>query len=181
MKREIFKKGIKMPFIGIVGKVNDSNFIKNGLTKNSENTKFEIININNKSIENIKNIKFDVLVINENNFEILNNSKYLEGIMSQAGYIIVNSDIQNNLSLLKNTKLNIITYGFNAKCTITVSSIKDEDTLICVQRNIKRVNGKIIEEQEFNIKIEKNNIKKLYNTLVIFTILAIFGENLKKI
>ena len=35
--------------------------------------------------------------------------------------------------------------------------------------------------QEFNIKIEKNNIKKLYNTLVIFTILAIFGENLKKI
>ena len=130
-----------MPFIGIVGKVNDSNFIKNGLTKNSENTKFEIININNKSIENIK----------------------------------------NNLSLLKNTKLNIITYGFNAKCTITVSSIKDEDTLICVQRNIKRVNGKIIEEQEFNIKIEKNNIKKLYNTLVIFTILAIFGENLKKI
>ena len=34
-----------MPFIGIVGKVNDSNFIKNGLTKNSENTKFEIINI----------------------------------------------------------------------------------------------------------------------------------------
>ena len=45
MKREIFKKGIKMPFIGIVGKVNDSNFIKNGLTKNSENTKFEIINI----------------------------------------------------------------------------------------------------------------------------------------
>ena len=62
-----------MPFIGIVGKVNDSNFIKNGLTKNSENTKFEIININNKSIENIKNIKFDVLVINENNFEILNN------------------------------------------------------------------------------------------------------------
>ena len=120
-------------------------------------------------------------MINENNFEILNNSKYLEDIMSQAGYIIVNSDIQDNLSLLKNTKLNIITYGFNAKCTITVSSIKDEDTLICVQRNIKRVNGKIIEEQEFNIKIEKNNIKKLYNTLVIFTILAIFGENLKKI
>ena len=28
--------------------------------------------------------------------------------------------------------------------------------------------------------LEKNNIKKLYNTLVIFTILAIFGENLKK-
>ena len=49
------------------------------------------------------------------------------------------------------------------------------------ERNIKRINGKIIEEQEFNIKIEKNNIKKLYNTLVIFTILAIFGENLKKI
>ena len=35
-----------MPFIGIVAKESDSNFIKNELLKNSFKTKFEIININ---------------------------------------------------------------------------------------------------------------------------------------
>ena len=75
----------------------------------------------------------------------------------------------------------IITYGFNEKATITISSIKEENTMLCIQRNIKKIDGKIIEEQEENIKIEKNNIKKLYNVIVIFTILRIYGENLKKI
>ena len=54
-----------MPFIGIISKENDSNFIKNAINKNSKGN-FEIININKKSIENIKNVKFDVLVIGEN-------------------------------------------------------------------------------------------------------------------
>ena len=170
-----------MPFIGIVGKVNDNNFIKNALVKNATTNKFEVININKNSIENIKNIKFDILVINDNIFELLDNSKYLEDIIKQATYIIINYDIKNNLPLLKNTKLNIITYGFNAKSTITVSSIKEESILVCVQRNIKKIDGKIIEEQEFNIKVEKNNVKKIYNVLVIFVILGIYGDFLKKI
>ena len=52
-----------MPFIGIVSKENDSNFIKNEINKNVKTNKFEVININKKSIENIKNIKFDILVM----------------------------------------------------------------------------------------------------------------------
>ena len=170
-----------MPFIGIIAKENDSNFIKNEITKNAKNNKFEIININLKSIENIKNIKFDILVVNENIEDLLKHSKYLEDIISKACYIIINSDIKNNLSLLKKPKANIITYGFNAKSTITISSIKEENTMLCIQRSIKGINEKIIEEQEINIKIEKNNVKKLYNVLVIFVILCIYGEFLKKI
>ena len=52
--------------------------------------------------------------------------------------------------------------------------------MICIQRKINGVNN-IIEEQDFNVEIEKNNINKLYNVLVIFTILAIYGEILQKI
>ena len=170
-----------MPFIGIVAKENDSNYIKNEIAKNAESHKFEIININLKSIENIKNIKFDILVVNENIENLLKHSKYLENIISKSLYVIVNSDIKNNLSLLKQLKANIITYGFNAKATITISSIKEENTMLCIQRSIKAINENLIEEQEFNIKIEKNNVKKLYNVLVIFAILNIYGENLKKI
>ena len=170
-----------MPFIGIIAKENDSNFIKNEINKNAKTNKFEIININRKSIENIKNIKFDILVINENIGEFLKNSKYLEYIITKAYYIIINSDIKNNLNLLKNMATNIITYGFNSKATITISSIKEESTMLCIQRSIKGVNNNIIEEQEFNINIERNNVNKLYNVLVIFTILSIYGEFLKKI
>jgi len=167
-----------MPFIGMISKENDSNFIKNMVNKNSAKSKFEVININRKSIENIKNIKFDILVIHENIDDLLENSKYLEDMIGKAYYVIINSDIQNNLSFLKSIGTNIITYGFNAKATITVSSVQDENTMLCIQRSIRGRNNHIIEEQEFNIKTERN---KLYNMLVIFTILEIYGENLKKI
>ena len=169
-----------MPFVGIISKENDSNFIKNAINKNSKESNFEIININRKSIENIKNVKFDILVICENIEKMLKNSSYLEEIIRKADYIIVNSDIKENLSILRNVETNIITYGFNAKATITISSIKEEKTMICVQRKIKAVNS-IIEEQDFNVEIEKNNVNKLYNVLVIFTILTIYGKILQKI
>ncbi len=169
-----------MPFVGIISKENDSNFIKNAICKNSKFNKFEVLNINKKSIENIKNIKFDILVISENIETLLKNSKYLEEILNKTDFIIVNSDIKNNLSLMKFIGANIITYGFNAKATVTISSIKDENTMLCVQRTINGAK-EIIDVQEFSIQIEKNNVNKLYNVLVIFTILAIYGEILQKI
>ena len=170
-----------MPFIGVIAKENDSNFIKNIITKNAKLNKFEIININMKNIENMKNIKFDVLVVNDNIENMLNKSLYLENIINKANYVIVNSDIKNNLISLKNVTTNIITYGFNEKATITVSSVKEENVMFCIQRTIRGIKTKTIEEQEINIKIKKNNVKKIYNVLVIFTIFEIYGEFLKKI
>ena len=170
-----------MPFIGIISKENDCNFVKNTICKNSKINKFEIVNINKKSLENIKNVKFDILVINDTIEKLLANSNYLEELIKKSSYVIVNSDIKNNLAALKNVNTNIITYGFNAKATITISSIKDESILICIQRGIKNIHNSLIEEQEFYIEIEKNNVNKLYNVLIIFTILAIYGEILQKI
>lgn len=169
-----------MPFVGIISKENDSNFIKNAVNKNSKENNFEIININKKSLENIKNVKFDILVICENIENMIKNSLYLEEIIKKANYIIINSDVKENLAILKNAETNIITYGFNAKSTITISSIKEEKIMICIQRKISGVKN-VIEEQDFNIEIEKNNTNKLYNILVIFTVLAIYGEILQKI
>ena len=170
-----------MPFIGVIAKENDNNFIKNEIKKNAQFYKYEIVRINKKSLENIKNIKFDILIVNENMEELVMNSKYLEDIIANLNYAIVNSDIKNNLTFFQNTKTNIITYGFNNKATITISSVRDENTMLCIQRNIKGLNGKTIEEHEVGIKIEKNNINKLYNVLAIFAVLNIYGEKLKKI
>ena len=165
-----------MPFIGIIAKESDSNFIKNKITKNSKKTSFEVININKKSIENIKNIKFETIVINDEIKELLNNSKYLEEIIKKAKYLIMDF-----LSFFVNNTTNIITYGLNKKATITISSIKSENILICVQKSFKDSKNKNIEEQEFKIEMKKNNLKKICNSLAIFAILTIYGENLQKI
>lgn len=170
-----------MPLIGIIAKENDSNFIKNEILKRTIKTKFEIININKRSLENIKNITFESLIINDDVKELLKTSKYLEDIINRAKYLILNSDISNDLKFFRENKINVITYGLNRKATITVSSIEEDNVLICLQRNIENISKKIIEEQEFNIKIQKNNIQKTYNILAIFTILSIYEEKLKNI
>ena len=170
-----------MPFIGIIAKECDSNFIKNEIVKNSTKTRFEVFNINKKNIENIKNIRFETIVINDDLLSFLKDSKYLEDLIRNAKYLIVNTDIIKDIGILGNDKINIITYGLNNQATVTISSVKDEDILICIQNSFKDIKGHIIEEQEINIKILKNNLKKLCNTLSIFTILSIYGEILQKI
>ena len=163
-----------MPFIGIFAKENDNNFIKNEINRNSKTNKFEIININSKSLENLKNIKFDIFVIKENISELFNKSNYIKNIINNSNYIILNTDLNNEGLITRSEE--IITYGFNANSDISISSIKDENIMICVQNKIKSMNEKIIEEQEVIIKVKKHNINKLYNIMVVFTVLSIYGE-----
>lgn len=169
-----------MPFIGIISKECDSNFIRNEILKNTD-SKLEIFNINNRNIENIKNIRFETIVINDSINKLLENSKYLEEIIRNAKYLVINTDVVKDISILGGVNKNIITYGLNQKAIITISSVEDEDIMICIQKSFKDINEQDIEEQEFNIKIAKNNLKKLCNTLSIFTVLSIYGKFLKKI
>ena len=169
-----------MPFIGIVAKESESNFIKNEVLKNSS-LKFEFVNINKISVQNVKNIKFETIVISNEISEFLNVSKYLEEIIINAKYIIVNSDTIKNLEILKQYNSNIITYGLNRKANITISSIENENILIFVQNNLRNINDEEIEPQEVNVKIIKNSLKKVSNSMAIFTILLIYGDFLKKI
>ena len=170
-----------MPFIGILAKESDSNFMKNEILKNSKQNKIEIININKKSIENIKNIRFEIVVINEDLTEFLKTSKFLEDIIKNVKYLVINSDVVRYEEILDNKKANIITYGLNQKATITMSSIKSENILICVQNKFQNIKGEVVEEQEVNVQITKNNLKKICNSMAIFSILTIYGEKLKKI
>lgn len=167
-----------MPLIGVIAKENDGNFIRNELNKNARYNNFEAININKNSIENVKNIKFDVILIKENIKTLLENSKYLEDIIQKANFLIINSDIEDNKSLARKLEKNIISFGFCSNASVTISSIRDENIMICIQNKFEDVNNQVIEEQENLIKIEKNNMNKLYNVLAIFTIFLIYGEKL---
>ena len=164
-----------MPFIGVYAKKNDSNFIKNEICKAETKNNFEIININKKNLPNLKNIRFDALVIKDRLSDLLNTSNYIEKIIENANYLIVNNDIENKVDIEKNQD-KIITYGFKSNTDVSISSIKEENIMICIQRKIKKANNEILEEQEINVKIGKHNINKLYNILALYTILMIYNE-----
>ena len=168
-----------MPFIGIFAKENDNNFIKNEINKNSDINKNEVININLNSLENLKNIKFDILIIKEDISELIKNSCYIDIIINNSNYIIINTDI-NDISAL-NQRDNIITYGFNKNSDISISSIKDDNIMICVQNKINGAKNIIIEEQEIGIKVIRHNINKLYNIMVVFIVLTLYGKKIRKI
>ena len=40
--------------------------------------------------------------------------------------------------------IKLITLGFNSKSTITISIIKDDKMIECVQRDIEKINGEIV-------------------------------------
>lgn len=170
-----------MPFIATIAKENDSNFIRNSIIKNGCEKKFEVINVNLSNIENIKNIKFDIIVIDQDIKEFLTKSNYIYKLIENSKYIVINSDIIKTYDFVKNKNIKIITYGLNKKADFTISSIADTKILVCNQKEIERADNKLLEEQEFNIIIKKNNLKKVHNTLPIFIILSIYGIFLKKI
>ncbi len=157
-----------MPIIGISGKNRDIQTIK----KQFKNTNIEIIQISENSIDNIKNIRFDEIILLQD-IKIKNKTyEYMNEIIANSKYLIINGDIE--ITLLKQININkpvkLITFGFNSKATITVSSIKEDKMIVCVQRNIEKIDKKIIETQEKEITMENNNNKLVYNNLIIFII-----------
>ena len=139
-----------MFFIGVVTNQKNEEYIKNKLSNvvPAEN----IIFITEKNILNIKNIKFESLLIDSK----INNTTELRKIISNSKYIILNADIEMNLDAIKNLDLVVITYGFNNKSTFTVSSIEENDIIICLQRIIFNKKGNEIEPQEYELKIDKD-------------------------
>lgn len=154
-----------MFFIGVVTNQKNEEYIKNKLSNvvPAEN----IIFITEKNIFNIKNIKFESLLIDSK----INNTTELRKIISNSKYIILNSDIEMNLDAIKNLDLVVITYGFNNKSTFTVSSIEENEIIICLQRIIFNKKGNEIEPQEYELKIDKDIDKHTAIAIEIIKIL----------
>lgn len=155
-----------MPLVGVIAKKRDVESIK----KEIKEKNIEIIGITKESIKNVKNIKFEEIIFMENiNFEE-EEYKYMNEIISRTQYLILNGDIEidilSKINIQKPIKL--ITFGFNSKSTITISSVTDEKIIVCLQRDIEKPNKEILECQEQQIK--NTNNKKIYNNLAVFII-----------
>lgn len=168
-----------MAFVGIITDSKNEIQIKRILDNNlnTPNKEHTVIVINDKNIDNIRNIRFETILVitlegligKENNInELFENTKYL----------VINSDMESsNLELINNMKLNVITFGFNQKATITASSV-EENLMLCVQRRVIDINKNILEPQEIEVKIVNKKLSNsTHNAMAIASILLIYGKN----
>ena len=157
-----------MPLVGIIAKKRDFQAIKEEL----QNYNIEFIHINKDSIKNIKNIIFEEIIFLEDINLNSDEYEFMNKIVLKTKYVIVNADIEINI--LKYIKIDcpikVITFGFNSKATITISSVKDDKIIVCLQREIEKTDKGIIESQEKEINIIDNSNRKIHNKLVVFIV-----------
>ena len=155
-----------MPLVGIIAKKKDVQAIR----KEIKGKNIEIIEITKESVKNIKNIRFEEIIFLQDINIKEDEYKYMNEIILKTKYLILNGDIE--IDILKKIgiekPIKLITFGFNSKSTITISSVRDEKIIVCLQRDIEKLDGEILECQEKQI-INKDN-KKIYNNMVVFII-----------
>lgn len=125
-----------MDFIGVIAESSKVKYAKTILEKNLNKQNITVFTITDNNIENIRNIKFETIVMTKE----LKKEEYLKNILRNTKYLIINADMRYNVSVLQNMELTVITYGFNPKSTVTISSIEEENILLCIQRNMQDIN-----------------------------------------
>lgn len=128
---------------------------------NSLTEKYKVIIITKQNLEKYLDYSWDICIIEDK----MINEKELEILGNNSKYIILSDNL--NLDIKLKNKVNIITFGFHHKSTVTISSIDEENIVICIQRTIQGLSGKAIEQQEKRIpntgenEINNNIIKKI--------------------
>ena len=159
-----------MYFVGVITNDKSKKYISKIINEQIKTKKFQIIFITEKNIENMKNIRFDTIVVNKR-VEYIEN---MQNNLINTKYLIINSDLNLNLQVLKQNNFKVINYGFNSKATITLSSNTEDSVQICVQRNI--LNGKEnVEQQE--ISLNKNQNTDIYDVMLLISVLLIYDKD----
>ncbi|MCY6356417.1 hypothetical protein [Clostridium sp. ZS2-4] len=127
-----------------------------------------------------KDISRDVLYDEKySDYIIINSYVDTKSIRLNCGYCLANMDnlFKNHISIHGN----LITYGFGAKNTVTISSVENEEFVYCLQRCINISNSQGIEPQEIPVAIEFQQQKELYLYMTAITICLIENVNIKKV
>ena len=161
-----------MTFVGIISDNKSFQVLK----ENTDTHDYNLIQINNKSIDNIKNIKFEIIIINKELKSFEEKRFIIDTLCMNSKYIVINTDLNKEFNFGQKCKDKIITFGLNHKASVTISSITESSILIYLQRNIKDKNNKLIEVGENKVKINKENKIKVYEILIIYIISIINNE-----
>ena len=155
-----------MPFIEIITDSKSQNQLNKVITKQMVNN-CELLYIKEKNIENIKNIKLETLVLNRK----IENIELINKIAGNAKNIIFNLDLNKEITNAESKK---ISFGYNSKSDITISSVKDDEIMICIQNTIESIYGKKIEPQE--VKVDIKNDVNVYNIMIIIALTALYAR-----
>lgn len=157
-----------MPFIGVIADENNENFIRREIVERLKLRESSVLFIKEKSIENIKNIKFETIIIDRK----FKNMEMLKKMLVNTNYLVINTDRIKSIEMFKEYDLKIFTFGFNSKALVTASSVTDDGVLICVEKEIESISGKIIEPQEIKVKNSEDaeSIMAVACTLLIYGI-----------
>lgn len=139
-----------MALIGILTQNQNKAYLKEELKKRQLE---DIFFLTESTVQNMRNVKFDTFLLGK---EITKEQETIREIAKRTDYFILNSDIKENLQLLENLNLKIITYGYNQKATVTTSSVEEEKVIVCLQRGIKNIYQEEIEPHEIELKTNKN-------------------------
>lgn len=156
-----------MPFIEIITDSKSQTQLNKIITKSMVNN-CEILYIKDKNIENTKNIKLETLILNRKIQNINIRKKILENSKNVILNLDLNEDIEDNL------KTNIISYGYNSKSDITLSSVEDDQMLICIQNTITSIYNRKIEPQEIKVNVKPDI--NVYNIMIIIALTALYAE-----
>lgn len=123
------------------------------------------------------NVEFDVIV---HSFVKQGQNDYINNLFKLCKYCIINSDDERSIEIIKNIEKGIaITYGFNSKSTLTISSHtinQDTEVNLCLQRNITPIYGDKMEPFEFLIQIDSTENKLIYPLLAAATLNLVIGN-----
>lgn len=155
-----------MPFIEIITDSKSQNQLNKVITKQMVNN-CELLYIKEKNIENIKNIKLETLVLNRK----IENIELINKIAENTKNIIFNLDLNKEIT---NTESKKITFGYNSKSDITISSVKDDEIMICIQNTIESIYGKKVEPQE--VKVDIKSDVNVYNIMIIIALTALYAR-----
>ena len=155
-----------MPFIEIITDSKSQNQLNKVITKQMVNN-CELLYIKEKNIENIKNIKLETLVLNRK----IENIELINKIAGNAKNIIFNLDLNKEITNAESKK---ISFGYNSKSDITISSVKDDEIMICIQNTIESIYGKKVEPQE--VKEDIKNDVNVYNIMIIIALTALYAR-----
>ena len=136
-----------MALIGILTEPKNKLYLQEELKKRQLE---EVFFLTENTILNMHNVRFDIFLLGK---KISKNQELVRTLAKGADYFIFNSDIKENLPLLEELDLKIITYGYNQKATITASSVDENKMMICLQRSIENIKQKKIEPQEIEIEV----------------------------
>ena len=154
-----------MPFIEIITDLKSQAQLSKIINKESVNN-CEIMYIREKNIENIKNIRLDTLVLNQ----AIDKIEIIQKIVNNTKNLVLNIDLnENNFE-----DVNLISFGYNSKSDITISSIEEDEVLICIQNTITSIYGRKIEPQEIKVNV-KSDIN-IYNIMIIIALTALYAR-----